>query len=67
MIFLFIFLVCKSLRPRIHALSLVTQTPEEINADDDGQWIPGSFKPKTQATIGLKKSVLIFNLKDGFK
>ena len=23
--------------PRIHALSLVTQTPEEINADDDGQ------------------------------
>jgi acid stress-induced BolA-like protein IbaG/YrbA len=24
-------------RPRIHALSLVTQTPEEVNADDDGQ------------------------------
>lgn len=23
--------------PRIHALSLVTQTPEEVNADDDGQ------------------------------
>ena len=29
-----------TLRPRIHALSLVTQTPEEVNADDDGQWYP---------------------------